>query len=1600
MKRVLSVSIVCVAAVVASSCIRDAVWRRPDPDIEFDIRVPSVLRPGTRASLSTEDEYAVETIDVLVFRGEAFYYSASGVITSPVGMPGDGGTAEGARLRFRTRLVVDPLTECDLMVVANARELIALRYPGGIPIHTPRAEVEAALVVDMPARGWIHDMGDPDWTPIPMWGWKTGQTITEEYAATPRNINLVRMVAKVDVRTDDALVDSSDPSRSTFQLHSASIYNYATSGRLIPRIDGENGTFWEQVTYHSLPLYTTPSLPAEYASATGPLVYTVDYDPALNPYRRIDGKIYMFEAPAGQPPAPMEGGYTGNPCIVLGGRYKGDEGLSYYRVDFAQTDDSGTPTYLPILRGNSYTVKINRVVGRGYATPEEAFKSVPVNIEATVLPWVDRTISVTLTDGVHRLGLSQTGFTLSGEAHGGEGTDNLLRIFTDFHGGWTIESITDGDTGEEIPPTGWLTVADDCLAGRDKTFPLLVTANDGGVRRTAVIRIVAGTMTCDVTLSQEAIYGGGRADLLYFAAGGVLAVGNWVDMDDANKANLAFFKFGGVVGFRNVAAGYEIADLAFNPVATADYSLWRNIPAYTSLDWDEGRTDVSQTYGTKAYHTGANVMAGRGDPCRLVGLTGAAVRTMTAAETDAYRSGWRMPTVEEDIDFMNASTAYYDASDTTPMDNATYPYWGSGPVGGIGGGWFPIIGHRESASGRGPLNDDPRGYIPSRGWKDGSGAASVLTGEFYWPSSEAADAATPFGTRGTQAELSPASTSIPADRGTMRRCVKDGEVGVTAYPPTLRHTNNSLPTQPPAMIRAAGEEFSIEATTNLQGWGVKVYEGEGTGGPLLLTHPAVPRPAIAPQSMAVSSTTTVSIPENLQRTERTFTFVLYCEEYPGAGNEVVIGTWSQRRYYVVTVDHSDYGTVAVQPEVAKERGVEYGETVTLTPTTTRAGRFFNGWTTNDIQLTPWQKANKPLKINVAGDVTIAPRFETFASHGANIGQYVWANYNVSMPHAFATSHTAADARLYQYYHPERPIIAWPSTGRVPNNLGVRMSDGGTVAEWEDLIKEDSPWPSDYDSNPCPEGWIIPTTEHWNDLKANSVKTPDPATGAAVGYYYTSKASPTTSVYMPVSPRREWNDNDTNVGYSDRSSLYMVNYAQAQTSPVRQTRDWNVGSNDLQSGYSYTGAARVIRCVHEVTASDGPVLLFTGSTLPAQSGGIDVEGDTFTINVSTNLQGWGVKVFEGGADGLLLVDESADPDPAIAPNSIPVPSSVEVTVPDNNTIVAERQLTFVLYSEEQPDETEEIGTWRQYKYYTITVSGPDGDKVTVSPEKPAGKPGYEYGTPITLTVDAPAVTAASTNFFDGWTVSGGIQPTEWQKTAKEFTTPIVGDATVTPLLPAFTERGVRIGAYIWANYNVGLPHAFAPTHDNEDVWLYQYYRGRPIVAWPSNGNEDIDDSNYGIDMATGAKVTVWDNAARDDEPWSSDYDKNPCPEGWIVPTLAHWEDLKANSSWARVPATDTATGYRYTSNSDTAVSVYMPLNPRWAWDHSGTTLTDYNPNFPQYMVNYPQAVVSGSRIGSHNMAANQTVDWDVATNGIAGQISYTGAARVIRCVRIP
>jgi hypothetical protein len=247
---------------------------------------------------------------------------------------------------------------------------------------------------------------------------------------------------------------------------------------------------------------------------------------------------------------------------------------------------------------------------------------------------------------------------------------------------------------------------------------------------TGTTPVFTKTLQFSQFLSTVPVINSPAAPYILYWDGTRMQVGAWgpvVSGGKANMSNLLYFKFGGVVGVSNVVApngtAWPGADaVKFNPVTgSPDYADYTTIPFWNGTDTSDGY--ISST----SYHTKDNVLAGRGDPCKLVGLT------ITQIRAGAVDNGkFRLPTNAENIAAYSSPT--YVAGNgwvtgTTPtagihtgnIDTSFLPAAGEWAVSGISN-QVGYQGHYWSS----------RAYDSQKGYFLQFGKDYVDTSEFYY----------------------------------------------------------------------------------------------------------------------------------------------------------------------------------------------------------------------------------------------------------------------------------------------------------------------------------------------------------------------------------------------------------------------------------------------------------------------------------------------------------------------------------------------------------------------------------------------------------------------------------------------------------------------------------------------------------------------------------------------------------------------------------------------------------------------------------------------------------------------------------------------------
>ncbi|WP_295940634.1 fimbrial protein [uncultured Alistipes sp.] len=490
--------------------------RNGEATVTFALNVPGNSTPASRAGLSAEDETNVQTIDVLLFRKDGsdrlYWGKVPGVSLD---------NTPGSKKSFQAVIPVGDYSNFDITVIANGRAIIA---GAGLAQGDEKSAALDKLILDMSGES------DARWSSntIPMWGEALNVDVNENTNLSGENaVKMTRMIARIDVKLSHKAATGSDDDQiawnnDNFELTSVRLYNYSQQGTLAPDLL----IGWDasgDAPYALAPHEPVGGFDRALYDTYQPLVYETgdQHSSAMNLPDSLIRAIYTLEAPAGSGAA-----LATNTCLVIGGSYRnGVE--TYYRVDFARKNGA-TYDYLPLKRNFRYVITVSKISGPGFETPDIAFKSRPVNIEADVLDWNEFEYSEIEFDNTNFLSVNKGVFNLFRESQTTalEDRSNVLMVNTNVREGWQIVSI---DYENEALGSGWLaTDVTEGPSGKSDVLLRMEQENISGESRKAFVTIKAGRLNYVVTViqSHESDFGirvldmkGNPITELYFTSG-------------------------------------------------------------------------------------------------------------------------------------------------------------------------------------------------------------------------------------------------------------------------------------------------------------------------------------------------------------------------------------------------------------------------------------------------------------------------------------------------------------------------------------------------------------------------------------------------------------------------------------------------------------------------------------------------------------------------------------------------------------------------------------------------------------------------------------------------------------------------------------------------------------------------------------------------------------------------------------------------------------------------------------------------------------------------------------------------------------------------
>ncbi|MCL2561379.1 MAG: DUF4906 domain-containing protein [Rikenellaceae bacterium] len=698
--KILRFSVVLFFAFALSGCVKERFDAYiADSEVTVVIKVPGPSRGNTRAIVqNSADDYAVTRVDILMFDATTKVY-AGRIFSNVI-------TGAGNTKTFTAKM---PVGDFDLMVLANAKDIIDNDPP--TVGSTTKTQAYGMFMQSLPpSGGWNALPGSSGYINFPMWG--EVDNFNAGVTTTISNVDLVRMLAKVN------LSFASQAAADKLFIEEIRLCNFNKFGYLTSRGWNWNGTVVSDFAPDAISSTNVGGFSSGIVYANS--VANPNVINHANYAQLCKDEIFLFEVAKPVNPAAA----TSSVCLIIKGRFDGSSTSTYYRIDMVNSSGA----YFDIIRNHYYDIKIIDINGPGHLTGESAFDSKPVNITTQINAWNEAGMNDITYNGQYQLVVNRSEFD-GFDQHGS--TPQALRVYTDFPSGWTIEIDPINDFWIRVNPTSYDNSA---IPFESVEVEITCEFNDWNEIRTGSFWIVAGPLRKQIFVTQDdgsIIFDGGSTDLLYIMEDGTLGVGKWSPFGPVTQENVLYFKFGGVVGFTmpHVLPGGFIdwSDLyptfgigafndivVFNPtgVTIDDFpsrgyagsfdSGDNDLPNLPGYDPDDFNSYNIYNTSSRLYHTGYNVrINGKGDPCKLVGMRAADIISASSdAEITNYFSGWRLPGVNDNIDFMGAPTSWYAFPPVPNEENRVIydgDYWGPNAPGYTGpsdmdwdGGWFPL----------------------------------------------------------------------------------------------------------------------------------------------------------------------------------------------------------------------------------------------------------------------------------------------------------------------------------------------------------------------------------------------------------------------------------------------------------------------------------------------------------------------------------------------------------------------------------------------------------------------------------------------------------------------------------------------------------------------------------------------------------------------------------------------------------------------------------------------------------------------------------------------------------------------------------------------
>ena len=308
---------------IVSSCREDAELedtRATGTNVTLMIRISGQKVPSTYG-MTAAQENNINEVTLLAYKSNA----GTETLVEKIIIPSNQITNLSGDVKIEAAIPTNNYNR--IMIVTNANAQVASLAIG--------SSLAALTVLQYTSTSGRWDVSTPAY--IPMSGQIVAQTtngilITEGVAKIFRDLNLTRMLARIDIQNN---------ATANFTLKNVYLYNL-----------NRNGLIVAGSAYQSSP--AQPSLPGSVLKIDpNPMLY--DFM-SLNVANQLAHEIYTFEAA----PATI-GTITTSPRIILQGTYNGVD--YFYPVDFTYDGSGGTTrgNYMPIVRNHKYIFTISAV---------------------------------------------------------------------------------------------------------------------------------------------------------------------------------------------------------------------------------------------------------------------------------------------------------------------------------------------------------------------------------------------------------------------------------------------------------------------------------------------------------------------------------------------------------------------------------------------------------------------------------------------------------------------------------------------------------------------------------------------------------------------------------------------------------------------------------------------------------------------------------------------------------------------------------------------------------------------------------------------------------------------------------------------------------------------------------------------------------------------------------------------------------------------------------------------------------------------------------------------------------------------------------------